>query len=126
MYAGRIAPGALKYAFGLGRKDFQLFGRTVPRTRFNGVVTGHRAIESVEVRWPSGRTTRREDGAPDQLLVMSEEKAAELGLTPKARFVQFALVGVDPVTETSRVASRSPASSSAVTLASRSSHSISQ
>jgi acetyl-CoA acetyltransferase len=28
---------------------------------------------------------------------MSEEKAAELGLTPKARFVSFALAGVDPV-----------------------------
>ena len=29
---------------------------------------------------------------------MSEEKAAELGLTPRARFVEFAVVGVDPVT----------------------------
>jgi acetyl-CoA acyltransferase len=29
---------------------------------------------------------------------MSEEKAAELGLTPRARFVGFSVVGVDPVT----------------------------
>ena len=29
---------------------------------------------------------------------MSEEKANELGLTPRARFVAFALAGVDPVT----------------------------
>jgi acetyl-CoA acyltransferase len=31
------------------------------------------------------------------LLVMSEEKATELGLTPRARFHAFALAGVDPV-----------------------------
>ena len=29
---------------------------------------------------------------------MSEEKAASLGLTPRARFCAFALAGVDPVT----------------------------
>jgi acetyl-CoA acyltransferase len=29
---------------------------------------------------------------------MSEEKANQLGLTPRARFVDFALAGVDPVT----------------------------
>ncbi len=37
------------------------------------------------------------DGA-SAVLVMSEEKAAELGLTPRARFHTFALAGVDPVT----------------------------
>ena len=31
------------------------------------------------------------------LLIMSEEKANELGLTPRARFHTFALAGVDPV-----------------------------
>ncbi|HEY3725133.1 MAG TPA: thiolase family protein [Acidimicrobiia bacterium] len=31
------------------------------------------------------------------LLIMSEEKANELGLTPRARFQTFALAGVDPV-----------------------------
>ncbi len=36
------------------------------------------------------------DGAA-AVLVMSEEKASELGLTPKARFHAFALAGVDPV-----------------------------
>jgi acetyl-CoA acetyltransferase family protein len=35
------------------------------------------------------------DGAA-ALLIMSEEKAAELGLTPRARFVQFALAADDP------------------------------
>ena len=36
------------------------------------------------------------DGAA-ALLIMSEEKANELGLTPRARFHTFALAGVDPV-----------------------------
>jgi acetyl-CoA acetyltransferase family protein len=31
------------------------------------------------------------------VLIMSEEKAAQLGLTPRARFHQFAVSGVDPV-----------------------------
>ena len=37
------------------------------------------------------------DGA-SAVLIMSEEKAKELGLTPRARFHTFALAGVDPVT----------------------------
>jgi acetyl-CoA acyltransferase len=36
------------------------------------------------------------DGAA-AVLIMSEEKAIELGLTPRARFHSFALAGVDPV-----------------------------
>ncbi|MBM3673169.1 MAG: thiolase family protein [Actinobacteria bacterium] len=36
------------------------------------------------------------DGAA-AVLIMSEEKASSLGLTPRARFHQFALAGVDPV-----------------------------
>jgi acetyl-CoA acyltransferase len=36
------------------------------------------------------------DGAA-ATLIMSEEKATELGLTPRARFHAFALAGVDPV-----------------------------
>ena len=37
------------------------------------------------------------DGA-SAALIMSEEKAAELGLKPRARFHSFALAGVDPIT----------------------------
>jgi acetyl-CoA acyltransferase len=49
---------------------------------------------------PDGRVTAGSssqicDGAAAMLLA-SEEKAAELGLTPRARFVSFALAGVDP------------------------------
>ena len=44
----------------------------------------------------AGNSSQITDGAA-AMLIMSEEKAAQLGLTPRARFVQFALAGVDPV-----------------------------
>ncbi|MGH9001023.1 MAG: thiolase family protein [Acidimicrobiia bacterium] len=45
----------------------------------------------------AGNSSQISDGA-SALLIMSEAKAAELGLTPRARFHAFALAGVDPVT----------------------------
>jgi acetyl-CoA acyltransferase len=44
----------------------------------------------------AGNSSQISDGAAASL-IMSEEKANELGLTPKARFHEFALAGVDPV-----------------------------
>jgi acetyl-CoA acyltransferase len=45
----------------------------------------------------AGNSSQITDGAA-AVLIMSEEKAAELGLTPRAKFHTFALAGVDPVT----------------------------
>jgi acetyl-CoA acyltransferase len=45
----------------------------------------------------AGNSSQITDGAA-ALLVMSEDKARELGLTPRARFHAFALAGVDPIT----------------------------
>ena len=45
----------------------------------------------------AGNSSQITDGA-SAVLIMSEEKAASLGLTPRARFHAFALAGVDPVT----------------------------
>ena len=45
----------------------------------------------------AGNSSQISDGA-SALLIMSEEKATELGLRPRARFHAFALAGVDPVT----------------------------
>ena len=45
----------------------------------------------------AGNSSQITDGA-SAVLIMSEEKAAELGYTPRARFRAFALAGVDPVT----------------------------
>jgi acetyl-CoA acyltransferase len=45
----------------------------------------------------AGNSSQITDGA-SAVLIMSEEKANELGLRPRARFHTFALAGVDPVT----------------------------
>jgi len=44
----------------------------------------------------AGNTSQLSDGAA-AVLVMSEARAAELGYAPRARFVSFAVCGVDPV-----------------------------
>jgi acetyl-CoA acyltransferase len=44
----------------------------------------------------AGNSSQISDGAA-AVMIMSEEKAAELGLKPRARFHAFALAGVDPV-----------------------------
>jgi acetyl-CoA acyltransferase len=45
----------------------------------------------------AGNSSQITDGA-SAVLIMSEEKAKALGLTPRARFHSFALAGVDPIT----------------------------
>ncbi len=45
----------------------------------------------------AGNSSQITDGA-SAALIMSEERAAQLGLTPRARFHSFAIAGVDPVT----------------------------
>ncbi|MCB9374219.1 MAG: thiolase family protein [Microthrixaceae bacterium] len=45
----------------------------------------------------AGNSSQITDGAA-AVLIMSEDKANELGLTPRARFHTFALAGVDPIT----------------------------
>ena len=51
---------------------------------------------SPTARSPPATRSQITDGA-SAVLIMSEEKAEELGLTPRARFHTFALAGVDPV-----------------------------
>ncbi len=46
-------------------------------------------------RITAGNSSQITDGA-SAVLIMSEQKAAELGLTPRARFVEFAVAGADP------------------------------
>ena len=45
----------------------------------------------------AGNSSQITDGA-SAALIMSEERAEQLGLTPRARFHTFALAGVDPIT----------------------------
>ncbi|HEY9292515.1 MAG TPA: thiolase family protein [Microlunatus sp.] len=51
-----------------------------------------------EIGWSitAGNSSPLTDGAA-AVLIMSEEKAAQLGLTPRARFVSFAVSGSDPL-----------------------------
>ncbi len=46
-------------------------------------------------RVTAGNSSQITDGAA-AMLIMSEQRALELGLTPRARFVEFALAGTDP------------------------------
>ena len=62
----------------------EALGGLKPAFKEDGVVT-------------AGNSSQITDGAA-AVLVMSEEKAAELGLTPRARFKAFSVVGVDPIT----------------------------
>jgi acetyl-CoA acyltransferase len=55
------------------------------------------AFRSENGRITAGNSSQITDGA-SAVLIMSEEKAAALGLTPRARFHTFAVVGSDPIT----------------------------
>ena len=50
----------------------------------------------IEWRITPGNSSPLTDGA-SAVLIMSEHKAAELGLAPRARFTNFAIVGSDPI-----------------------------
>ncbi|HEX5858330.1 MAG TPA: thiolase family protein [Microbacterium sp.] len=60
--------------------------------------TDELAFRFPELEWriTPGNSSPLTDGA-SAALIMSEEKAAELGLTPRARFHAFAVVGDDPL-----------------------------
>jgi acetyl-CoA acetyltransferase family protein len=63
--------------------SMETLGKLKPAFKPDGVIT-------------AGNSSQITDGSA-AVLVMSEEKAVELGLTPRARFHTFALAGVDPV-----------------------------
>ncbi len=69
---------------GIRTPDLQKMAMLPPAFKEDGVVT---AANSSQIT----------DGAA-ALLITTSEKAAELGLTPRARFTSFALAGTDPVT----------------------------
>jgi acetyl-CoA acyltransferase len=69
---------------GIRDTDMETLARLRPAFKEDGKVT---AANSSQIT----------DGA-SAVLIMSAEKAAELGLTPRARFHTFALAGVDPIT----------------------------
>ncbi len=56
-----------------------------------------KAVFKEDGKITAGNSSQISDGA-SAVLIMSEEKALELGLTPRARFHSFAVAGTDPVT----------------------------
>ena len=94
-------------------REGRFVGQIVPVTTADGTVVdtdeGVRPGTTSEVlaglktpfrengRVTAGNASQISDGAAG-LLIMTPEKASELGLTPIARFVASAVVGVDPVT----------------------------
>jgi len=55
-----------------------------------------RRFPEIDWRITAGNSSPLTDGA-SAVLIMSEEKAALLGLTPRARFRSFAVIGSDPI-----------------------------
>ncbi len=69
---------------GIRTPNLEKMGQLQPAFKADGIVT-------------AGNSSQITDGAA-ALVIMSREKAEELGLTPRARFRGFALAGTDPVT----------------------------
>ncbi len=67
---------------GIRESTLEKLGSLKPPFKEDGVVT-------------AGNSSQITDGAA-AILIMSEEKAAQLGLTPRARFINFSLAGEDP------------------------------
>ncbi|MEM1396417.1 MAG: wax ester/triacylglycerol synthase family O-acyltransferase, partial [Pseudomonadota bacterium] len=57
--ARRMAPGAWKFASGITSGEMKLLGAKIPRTRFNGVVSGHRVVEGVTFGLDDIKTIRK-------------------------------------------------------------------
>ncbi len=80
-------------------------GTTEMMTRDEGIrstttleaLAGLRTVFKEDGIVTAGNSSQITDGAA-AVLVMSEEKAKELGLTPRARFTAFSVVGVNPIT----------------------------
>ncbi len=68
-----------------------------PDTSLDVLATLKPAYRTDNGRVTAGNASQITDGA-SAVLIMSEEKASSLGLTPRARFHSFAVAGSDPIT----------------------------
>ena len=69
---------------GIRTPNLEKMAQLVPAFKADGIVT-------------AGNSSQITDGAA-AVLITTPEKAEELGLKPRARFVEFALAGTDPIT----------------------------
>lgn len=77
-------PELFEHDEGIRTPNLEKMGSLAPAFKSDGVVT-------------AAHSSQISDGA-SAVLVMTPERAKELGLRPRARFVSFALAGTDPIT----------------------------
>jgi acetyl-CoA acyltransferase len=79
-----------------GKEEFKVDEGIRPGSTMEGLAKLKPAFKP-DGKVTAGNSSQITDGAA-AVLIMSEEKANQLGLTPRARFHAFALAGVDPIT----------------------------
>ena len=79
-----------------GAQEVMTVDEGIRRTTSLEALAGLPPAFKVDGKITAGNSSQISDGAA-AVLIMSEERASQLNLTPMARFVSFALAGVDPV-----------------------------
>ena len=94
-FAGEIVPVTVES--GTGKRQFEVDEGIRRDTGPEALAALKPAFVAVGGTVTAGNSCQLSDGAA-AVLVMSEERAVELGLVPRARFVSFAVCGADPLT----------------------------
>ncbi|MHB1710429.1 MAG: thiolase family protein [Acidimicrobiales bacterium] len=93
-----IVPVAVKDDSGVDTDELVTTDEGIrPDSSVEGLANLKPAFRPDHGRVTAGNSSQITDGA-SAVLIMSEEKASTLGLTPRARFHSFAVVGSDPIT----------------------------
>ena len=79
-----------------GAEEVMTVDEGIRRTTSMEVLAGLPSAFKADGKITAGNSSQISDGAA-AVLIMNEERASRLNLTPMARFVSFALAGVDPV-----------------------------
>jgi acetyl-CoA acetyltransferase family protein len=94
-FAGEIVPVTVET--GTGKRQFEVDEGIRRDTGAEALAALKPAFLAEGGTVTAGNSSQLSDGAA-AVLVMSEERAVELGLVPRARFVSFAVCGADPLT----------------------------
>ena len=92
-FASQIVPVKTN---GAGTRETMTADEGIRRNTSAEVLAGLQPAFKADGKITAGNSSQISDGAA-ALLIMSEERASQLNLTPMARFVSFAMAGVDPV-----------------------------
>ena len=92
-----IVPAAVKDAHGHKTGEILQSDEGIRPGTTTETLASLRPAFKADGRLTAGNSSQITDGAA-AILVMSETRAARLGFRPRARLVEFAVVGVDPVT----------------------------